>query len=167
MPWKTILCPIDYTSLAEAAVRYAVALAQENQSHLIVLHAVETLGPENLTFGEAVAQMQPDAYRQRLWQELHQHGPAPDAHIDLKFVLSEEEPVAAILEAAADFACDLIVMGSHGRAGLQRWLNGSVAEQVVRRANCPVLVVKEGKTPDKHTSGGTELHPHYLVEPGT
>ena len=44
---------------------------------------------------------------------------------------------------ADDFRCDLIVMGTHGRTGLDRMLMGSVAEEVLRRARCPVLAVKD------------------------
>jgi nucleotide-binding universal stress UspA family protein len=166
MHWKTILCPTDYTAFSERALRLAVELTRECRAHLIVLHAVETLGPENVSYGEATSGMQPEAYRQRLWQELQQHGPAPDAQIDVKFVLSEEEPAAAIADAATLFACDLIVMGTHGRSGLRRWLEGSVAEQVIRLANCPVLVVKEPRTSGPASSEtGTALHPHFLTHP--
>jgi nucleotide-binding universal stress UspA family protein len=56
--------------------------------------------------------------------------------------LSEEDPLAAILGTAVARECDLIVMGSHGRHGLRRLVQGSVTEQVIRAATCPVLVVK-------------------------
>jgi nucleotide-binding universal stress UspA family protein len=56
--------------------------------------------------------------------------------------LEEGDPVTQILRIAGEENCELIVMGIHGRTGLGRLLMGSVAEQVVRRAPCPVLTVK-------------------------
>jgi len=168
MHWKTILCPTDYTGLSEAAFRLAVELAHDHQARLIILHAVETLGPENVSYGEAVSNPQPAAYRQRLWEELHRQVKVSDTTIELVYVLSEEDPVSAIVDAAAHYQCDLIVMGSHGRQGLRRWLEGSVTDHVIRRSHCPVLVVKESEpTQAKNGNHGTVLHPHFLSEPGS
>ena len=58
-------------------------------------------------------------------------------------MLMEGEPGEAILRTATERHCDLIVMGTHGRTGLDRIIKGSVAEHVLRRAPCPVLTVKE------------------------
>jgi nucleotide-binding universal stress UspA family protein len=56
--------------------------------------------------------------------------------------LLEGFPASEIVRFAKDSACDLIVMGTHGRTGLKHWLLGSVAEYVVRQAACPVLTVR-------------------------
>jgi nucleotide-binding universal stress UspA family protein len=56
--------------------------------------------------------------------------------------LEEGDPATEILRTARDCGCDLIVMGTHGRRGLSRLLTGSVAEQVMRKAPCPVVTVK-------------------------
>src|SRR5262249_26306782 len=131
----------DFSASAQEALPYAVKLAHDSGARLLILHAVETLGPENVTYGEAVSLPQPAAYQERLWQDLRQIH-IPDPHIRVEYLLSEEEPVAAILRTAAERDCDLIVIGSHGRHGLRRFFGGSIAEQVVRGATCPVLVVK-------------------------
>src|SRR6516165_4115000 len=146
MHFKTILCPTDYSELSQAALDYAAALAHHHGGRLVILHAVETLGPENVTYGEAVSRPQPDAYRQRLGDDLRRIQ-APVSNVPVEHVLSDEDPVEAILRTAAERGCDLIVLGSHGRSGLKRLLMGSVADQVVRKASCPVLVVKEGVPP--------------------
>jgi len=138
---RTILYPTDFSEPSQEALRYALELAADYGAHLIVLHAVETLGAENVTYGEAVSRPQPESYRQRLWDELHQIKRL-DARGDVEYVLSEEDPVTAVLHMAKTRACDLIVMGTHGRHGLRRLMEGSVAEEVVRGASCPVLVVK-------------------------
>ncbi len=164
MQLRSILHPTDYSELSEAALRYATALAHDHGARLIILHVVHTLGPENVTYGEMVSQRQPEGYRQRLWDELHQVRP-PDPDVRAEYLLSEEGPVEAITRTAAERNCDLIVLGSHGRRGLRRLLEGSVAELVVRRAGCPVLVVKSGAPPSPPTEcEDTDLHPHLLSE---
>jgi universal stress protein A len=165
MRCKCILFPTDYSGLSETALHYAVAVAQDYGARLIVLHAVETLGPEKVSFGEVTNYRQPDDYRRRLWDEMHRHVRVPDPLVEQQFVLSEEDPAAAILETAMRFHCDLIVMGTHGRLGLKRWLEGSVAEQVIRRAPCPVLVIRDSlSAPWVPSEAGTALHPQILPE---
>jgi nucleotide-binding universal stress UspA family protein len=66
----------------------------------------------------------------------------PSPGIKVERILETGDPVEVILRTAAKLPADLIVLGSHGRTGLARLLLGSVAEQVVRKATCPVLVVK-------------------------
>ena len=141
MQFRTILYPTDFSEPAQEALPYAIRLAQDSGACLIILHVVETLGPENVTYGEATSLPQPAAYRDRLRQDLRQI-PIPDPQPRVEYLLREEDPVTAILRTAAERDCDLIVIGSHGRHGLRRLLEGSVAEQVVRGAACPVLVVK-------------------------
>src|SRR5207247_9050465 len=70
-------------------------------------------------------------------------------------ILLEGDAAKEIVELARDSQCDLIVMGTHGRTGLGRLLMGSVAEQVMRRAPCPVLTIKapiEAARSEEHTS---------------
>jgi universal stress protein A len=164
MLFQNILVPTDFSDISQAALNYAAALAHDLGARLVILHAVETLGPENVTYGEAQSRLQPEGYRQRLWEDLHRvKSPRPD--VPVEYVLSEKDPAAAIVQTAAERGCDLIVMGSHGRTGLNRLLMGSVAESVLRKASCPVLVVKEpgrGVPPSQEDNEG--LHPHYLTD---
>ena len=138
---RRVLYPTDFSEPSQIAFDYALRMAAEPGAKIIVFHAVETLGPENVTYGEAVSNPQPHAYHERLMDDLRKIT-SSRADLAFEYVLSEEEPASAILAAAAKYACDLIVMGTHGRHGLQRFLHGSVTEQVIRGADCPVLVVK-------------------------
>jgi len=160
----SILHPTDYTDTSRPALMEAVALAQEHQARLVLLHVVDSLGPENLSYGESISADQPEAYRRRLFDELR-HVLPPNTDVRVDCVLSEEELVTAVLRTQAEFGCDLIVLGTHGQTGLRRWLTGSVAEEVVRRAPCPVLVVKErtqpSALPEAHS---TPLHPGHLTQ---
>jgi nucleotide-binding universal stress UspA family protein len=141
MLFSRILCPTDFSESSRAALEIAAALARDHGAELLILHAVETLGPENLTYREAVSHLQPNAYRRGLLEDLRRLKPS-GGDLKVEYLLLEDDPVQAILKAASERCCDLIVMGTHGRTGIQRLLMGSVAEQVVRRAACPVLVVK-------------------------
>jgi nucleotide-binding universal stress UspA family protein len=66
----------------------------------------------------------------------------PGSTVPIEHRLEQGNPVAEILRVAKETACDIIVMGTHGRTGLAHLFMGSVAEKVVRKATCPVLVVK-------------------------
>jgi nucleotide-binding universal stress UspA family protein len=94
-----------------------------------------------VSYGEAVSELQPDTYRQKLWAELRELK-LPDPDVTVDYLLAEGDPAEQIIRAGHDTDAELIVMATHGRTGLQRVLMGSVAEQVMLKASCPVLVVK-------------------------
>jgi universal stress protein A len=103
---------------------------------------VETLGPENVSYGEAKTQLEPEGYRRRLMEEIRQIAPPAGSSIPVEHVVVEGEAVTEIDRFALENKIDLIVMGTHGRTGLARLLTGSVTEQTLRRAPCPMLVVR-------------------------
>ena len=138
---RIILHPTDFSERAEYALHIAADLARQNQATLVVLHVAETLGAENVTYGEATSKLEPEAYRQRLEQHLRQTVPAPRG-VNVQYLLAAGEPAHEISRLAREHACDVIVMGTHGVGGLSRLLMGSIAEHVIRLAPCPVLVCK-------------------------
>jgi nucleotide-binding universal stress UspA family protein len=139
---RRILHPTNFSPCAALAFEIAVDLAKQNQATLIILHAVETLGADNVSFGEARTKLEPDAYRERLMEEIKKIAPPPGSSIPVEHVVVEGEPSEQIDRFALDNKIDLIVMGTHGRTGLARFLAGSVTEQTLRRAPCPVLAVR-------------------------
>lgn len=138
---ERLLLATDYSAAAQYAFKLACSLARDHGSRLFVLHVVLTLGPEFVPLGEAATQLEPEGLRQRLWAELTQVQPT-DTTLPVEHLLAEGDPAAEIIRVAAAQDCQLIVLGTHGRTGLDRLLMGSVAEQVMRRAACPVLTVK-------------------------
>ena len=134
---RTILHPTDFSERSESAFHLACSLARDHGAQLIVLHVI----PPPVSHGEVVARQQPNGYREQMCDWLHRLQ-APRSGVEIDHRLTDGEPHAEILRVAEDDRCDLIVMGTHGRTGLPRLLMGSVAEQVVRRAPCPVLTVK-------------------------
>ena len=161
---RKILHPTDYSESSRPALTEALSLARAHGAGLVLLHVVDSLGPEQLTYRESASADQPSAYRQQLFDELR-HALPEGTHLHVDYVLSEEDPVTAILRTQADLDCDLVVLGTHGVRGVRRWFTGSVAEEVVRRAPCPVLVVKDERGPEQLPPlRPTPLHPGRLTQ---
>jgi nucleotide-binding universal stress UspA family protein len=139
-PIHTIVCPTDFFDCSRYAFRLASTLAREHNARLVVLHVTQMPGPE-VAYGKVLAQLGPPEYRADLVRVLHRFQ-VPDSKVRVEHRLAEGDPAEEILRAAQDTGGDLIVMGTHGRRGLGRVLLGSVAEEVMRRASCPVLTVK-------------------------
>jgi universal stress protein A len=138
----TILHPTDYSDNSAYAFKVALSLAEQHQATLYVAHIVDTLGPEMVTFGEATTERQPESHVRHLWDELRQVQAEPGSPVTVKHILGEGEPALEIAEIAKKYNCDLIVISTHGRTGLERLLMGSVAEKIVRFAPCAILTVK-------------------------
>jgi nucleotide-binding universal stress UspA family protein len=136
-----ILHPTDFSSPAQDALGVAADLARQYGATLLILHVADTLGPEKLTFAEVATQLEPESYRQRLERELRTLAPPPTG-IPTRHLLAEGNPAKEISRIAKEQGCDLIVLGTQGRGGLEHLLLGSTAERVVHLAPCPVLVTK-------------------------
>ena len=135
---KRILFPTDFSTASDAGLPLAASLARDMGATLIVLHVEEpalAYGGGELYYG----QTEPD--HAALVRMLHQVKPA-DPKIPCEHRMLMGDPADEIIKAATDEGVDLIVLGTHGRSGLARFLMGSVAEHVVRKATCPVLTVK-------------------------
>jgi nucleotide-binding universal stress UspA family protein len=131
---KKILYPTDFSSYSNQAYFHAVALAENHGASLTVLFVYSTTG----STPELHDEVSDEAYWKR---QLEQIRPV-NTRIPVHHVLLEGDPAGEIVRYAQDAAMDLIVMGTHGRTGLERLLMGSVAEKVMRDAPCSVLVVK-------------------------
>jgi universal stress protein A len=139
--FKKILCPVDFDQNSLRALRLASDLAQENEAILYVLHVVAMPpGPEVvLPFGRMEA-----ATKTKL-EEMIRRKAVISARYEIRILMGD--PGVEILQAAKRLNVKLIVMATHGRKGLRRLILGSVAEQVVREAPCPVLTVNPRMAP--------------------
>lgn len=141
MIFRRILIAVDGTPIATRAAEMGAELARSVGADVALLYVADTSGAYGVDAGvspnELAARAQDDGrrllsgYRQRL-----SLSPAT-----LEFFQSGV-PAREISNTARDWPADLIVIGSHGRAGIKRALLGSVAETVMRQAPCPVLVVR-------------------------
>jgi nucleotide-binding universal stress UspA family protein len=134
---RKILHPTDFSERSEYAFRMAYSLARDHGSSLLVLHVVPV---EPVVYGEMILPPRDVNYQELKDKLLGLHG--PDGCVRVERRLEEGRPAEEIVRVAEESHCDLIVMGTHGRTGLQRLLVGSVAEQVMRKGPCPVLTVK-------------------------
>ncbi len=137
---RRILHPTDFSDCSRFAFRIAVDLAKAYGASVIALHAARPLSEELVSFGEASAP-QPSEYHRRLIEaEREATVGAPDVPVER--LVMDGEPAHVVAQVARDRQCDLIIIGWHGRSGLQRLLLGSTAEHILRLAPCPVLAVK-------------------------
>jgi nucleotide-binding universal stress UspA family protein len=153
MTWKTILVPHDFPSSANHAAAIARDEAKSHGSKLILLHVIQLpthMEPDAvimpvgtgapITFRD-YATSQGEAHLNDLVDRLEKDGVSATSFLRIG------NPVDEILTFADENAVDLIVMGTHGRSGLQALLVGSVTERVVRTSKKPVLTIRH---PDKH-----------------
>jgi len=159
---ERILCPIDFSELSTRAYGYAQSLARHYQAKLFLQHVVDYTLPSYPYYA-------PDPYLIEYFQQLREN-----AHLKLEefakdpagygppsdWALYEGSPAESILCFAEQKRVDLIVMGTHGRKGLDRAVLGSVAEKVLRKASCSVLVV--GSPQHEFVSPGTAQDPVQL-----
>jgi nucleotide-binding universal stress UspA family protein len=138
LPVHTILHPTDLSENAQSAFHLACALARDCGARVIVLHVLPT--PQG--HEELVARRWPEAYYRGPWQVLHEVQ-APDHNVHVEHRLEEgDDPARQIVEVAKEVKAGLIVLGTHGRGGLRHLLMGSVAEEVLRRAPCPEVTIR-------------------------
>jgi nucleotide-binding universal stress UspA family protein/quercetin dioxygenase-like cupin family protein len=136
---QTILHPTDFSDNSRHAFQTACALARDYRARLILLHVMY---PSSDPLSEVPT---PDPLRPAESQQALGSFPWPqpsDPKLRVEHRLAEGDSAQEILRLAGALPCDLIVMGTHGRTGLSRLLIGSVAEEVLRKAVCPVLAVK-------------------------
>lgn len=144
LPFQRLLCPVDFSEPSRVALRFALSIAKESDARLTILHVFEWPAEDDFLVWRAIDVPE---YRRQLEAQ---------AARQLDELMSDDErrwcrattllrygkPYRQILEAAANEAADLIVMGIHGRNPIDRMLLGSSTNQVVRRASCPVLTLK-------------------------
>ncbi|MBA4019959.1 MAG: universal stress protein [Pirellula sp.] len=138
MKTQKILFPCDFSSKGQEALDYATRLARETGAKLLIVHAQE---PAQVYGEGAFYYGIPEPDSAAVSEMLHQIKPS-DSTVPYEHHLVYGAPADAIVALAKKENADLIVMCSHGRTGLGRLLLGSVAELVMRRAECPVLIVK-------------------------
>jgi len=135
---RVILHPTDFSENSRTALRVARSLARDLGARLLILHVTP---PAILMDGTVAGEIDPAAYRASL-EELRSRLDGPDLKypVETRLILGLDRE--EILRTAQEVGCDLIVMGTHGLTGLGRLLMGSVAEAVMPRASCPVMIVK-------------------------
>jgi nucleotide-binding universal stress UspA family protein len=140
LPIKTILHPTDFSEHSEYAFRVACSLARDYDAGLVIAHVMTLPMHGYSDLGPLIPE--PAEAAKELWAKLSAlRPPALDRKVEYR--LCAGEPADEIVRLARETKSELIVMGTHGRTGLGRLFLGSVAEEVLRRAPCPVLLLKK------------------------
>ena len=140
---KKILCPIDFSACSTYALTYAIDLSLKDHASLYLIHVIETYMGD---IGDILKQIdlllddkQTDNLKMRLINLIHDE---IRTNISIDTLVVKGAPFVEIIKAAKDNQVDLIVMGTHGKTGLDYILIGSVAERVIQRSPCPVLSIR-------------------------
>jgi universal stress protein A len=139
---QKIMVPVDFSENSRKSVSYAEAFARQFNASLVFLHVVQV----NYAYGEFGAldftrlerEMRDGAQKELAALIQRQAGTGLKA----ESLVREGSPARVIAETARELRVDLLIISTHGYTGLKHVLMGSIAEQVVRYAPCPVLVVR-------------------------
>lgn len=137
----TYLVPVDFSRGSDKAFDYALKMARGKQAKLIALHVVaaELIYPPTGGRFDFYGLLERDARRNFATLARRKKIKSAQCRLVLARGINFAE---VIVQQARKLHASMIIMGSHGRTGLQRFLIGSVAERTLRYASCPVLIVK-------------------------
>lgn len=145
--FRHILVPLDGSGFAEAALPYALEMAAQFDSDITLLRVIlpprmgdGALSPESANF---LIKMRDDLYKEAIDYLQQQKGSLRQQNFRVHYQVAESEDVAAeIISSVKAGNIDTVVMCTHGRGGISRWLFGSVATRVLQSAQVPVLVIR-------------------------
>jgi universal stress protein A len=140
---KCLLVPIDFSDCSKNALRYAWPLAQEHEAALTLLYVVPPASSAGEYGGIDYAQLETSAKASAEKELSRLAFDEVDGEVPVDTLVRVGWPAREIVQVARSLPADLIVISTHGRTGFKHALLGSVAEHVVQRAPCPVLVVRE------------------------
>ncbi|MGZ3577945.1 MAG: universal stress protein [Syntrophales bacterium] len=145
---KRILVPTDFSKYSDKALRIAVDIAQEYKAKICLLHVISDVvyecGIDYCLSDADLAKIEKFSLKtstDKLRAEVRRIVKSADG-VDITFEIKRGRPYETILKEQRKQKIDLIVIASHGRTGITKYLMGSVAEKVLRGARCPVLLVK-------------------------
>jgi nucleotide-binding universal stress UspA family protein len=149
--FRSIFCPVDFSDCARHALDHAVALARTFGSRLTVLYAIQPIAYAAEPLLAAALVPTPED-RARVEEDLRALAAGAPGGVPISTVVVDGAVVPSVLEQAAVVQADLLVLGTHGRRGFERFLLGSTTERLLRRADVPVLTVPP-RAPDAPSSG--------------
>jgi len=140
MMYNKILVPTDGSEFAKKAQQHAMFLAKVSGAELVAVSVTENNFVNGLPLDDEVYQLN-QILNERSEENLKEFDKLNEDDLKITHVVREGSPAKVILEVAKEEAVDLIVMGSSGKSGFDRFIMGSVADKVVNSAKCAVLVV--------------------------
>lgn len=141
---KKILFPTDFSQSSISALNYAVDLAKNYGAKLYMMHVIYDIATSSGTYVPHISMTSMyEELEASARKEMDRFGVDERKDLkDIEYSIIRGIPYEEILKFAGNEKVDMIVIGTHGRKGLDRMLFGSTAERVVRNAACPVLTVR-------------------------
>ena len=146
--YRKIVVPIDGSGWSERAIPHAVDIARNNGAEIILLHVFRTPASE---YADQLALAGQDVQIARMRDEIKNYlmglrGQLRNQHVECRVQFIEGVGAASLIcDYVNEEGVDLVVMTSHGRTGLSRFIFGSIAEKVLQGVNVPVLIIRPGK----------------------
>jgi len=140
MMYKKILVPTDGSEFAKKAQKHALFLSKMSGAELIAVSVTENNFVNGLPLDDEVYQLN-QILKEKSEENLKEFDELNEDNLKITHIVREGSPAKVILEVASEEDVDLIVMGSSGKSGFDRFIMGSVADKVVNSAKCAVLVV--------------------------
>ncbi|MBR4447528.1 MAG: universal stress protein [Methanobrevibacter sp.] len=138
--YNKILVPIDGSDFAKKAQRHALFLSKVTGAEITAVSVAENNFVAGLPLDDEVYQLN-QILKEKSEEYLKEFDELNEDNLKITHVVREGSPAKVILEVAKEEAVDLIVMGSSGKSGFDRFIMGSVADKVVNSAKCAVLIV--------------------------
>ena len=138
--YKKILVPTDGSEFAKKAQKHALFLANISGAEIIAVSVTENNFVNGIPLDDEIYQLN-QILNERSEENLKEFDKLNETDVKITHVIREGSPAKVILEVANEENIDLIVMGSSGKSGFDRFIMGSVVDKVVNSAKCAVLVV--------------------------
>ncbi|WP_407392691.1 universal stress protein [Methanobrevibacter sp.] len=138
--YKKILVPTDGSEFAKKAQKHALFLAKNSGAEIVAVSVTENNFVNGLPLDDEIYQLN-QVLKERSEENLKEFDELVEDDLKITHVIREGSPAKVILQVAKDEDIDLIVMGSSGKSGFDRFIMGSVADKVVNSAKCAVLIV--------------------------
>ncbi|MCX7857023.1 MAG: universal stress protein [Deltaproteobacteria bacterium] len=138
-----ILCPVDFSRHTKEIINYAQEIAKRFSSKLVVLHVIPSLDCyipyESFILPTSILELE-----KKIDEEVRKNmeNILKEIQIPVKTVIKWGVPHSTILDTVREEKIDLVIMASHGKGSLEQIILGSVAEKVLKRSPCPVLIVR-------------------------
>lgn len=142
--FKRILVPIDFSEYSKNALQFSIHFARQFRAELVLIYVVESIiYPADFSFGQVGFPNVEDELRRKGEDEIEKLIKKEiKKSVKARRIIRTGKPFVEITKAANDEKVDLIIIASHGHTGVEHMLFGSTAEKVIRKAPCPVLVLR-------------------------
>lgn len=152
---RNVFCAIDVTDLSSQVIQYGASFASAHRAQLLLAYVFNAPLPPRMALPQYSGEMLDSGARSELLADLDRLAESlRHAGISVRTLICEGKPARELVRLAHTHQADMLVMGTHGRTGVGRLVLGSVAEETIRSAGCPVLTVPPGSA---------ELTGHDLV----